>query len=601
MTALKLRLQALWRHPFSKHKREAFSRNDYTAWVRRYAGINDLQRQAIRDEIAEWGHCPTISIVIPVYNPNLDWLRAAVDSIIKQIYPHWEICLADDCSTNPQMRPFLTQMANRDARIKVTFRERNGHISAATNSAMDLATGQWMALMDQDDLLPEDALFYVARAIHRQPDVQFIYTDEDKIRENGARYDPSFKPDWNPDLLRAQNIVSHLGVYRLDRVREIGGFREGFEGAQDHDLVLRLTEQLEPRQIHHIPRVLYHWRAHRESTAQTVKNKDYASVAGQKALTEHLTRRGISGSVEILTSGVYRVHYALPENPPLVTLIIPTRNGLELVRQCIESILERTSYPNYDILLVDNNSDDPKALLYFKELEKNPHIQVLRDERPFNYSAINNNAVAHATGAYVALINNDIEVINPEWLNEMMGFAIQPGVGVVGARLWYPDNRLQHGGVILGLGGVAGHAHKFLPRKSNGYLKRGILPQTLSAVTAACFVVRKDIYENVGGLDEEHLKVAFNDVDFCLRVGEAGFRNVWTPYAELYHHESASRGSEDTPEKQARFRSEANYMMTRWKDILPHDPAYNPNLTRDREDFSLSWPPRTKDDPTPAS
>ncbi|MGE4372717.1 MAG: glycosyltransferase [Xanthobacter sp.] len=601
MTALKLRLQAFWRHPFSKHKREAFSRNDYTAWLRRYAVLDDTHRAAMRDEIASWENAPTISIVIPVYNPNLEWLQAAIDSVTRQIYPHWEICMADDCSTDPQVRPFLSRLAEQDSRVKLTLRERNGHISAASNSAMELASGSWMALLDQDDLLPEDALFYVARAIHRDPALQFIYSDEDKIRENGTRFDPSFKPNWNLDLLRAQNIVSHLGVYRLDRVREIGGFREGFEGAQDHDLVLRLTEQLNPSQIHHIPRVLYHWRAHHKSTAKTVSNKDYASLAGQKALTGHLARVGIAGHVEILTSGVYRVHYALPETPPQVTLIIPTRNGLALVRQCIESILKKTLYPNYDIILVDNNSDDPEALRYFSELNKNPNIRVLRDERPFNYSAINNNAVAHAEGTYVALINNDIEVISPEWLNEMIGFAIQPEVGVVGARLWYPDNRLQHGGVILGLGGVAGHAHKFLRRKSNGYLKRGILPQSLSAVTAACFVVRKSIYQDVGGLDAEHLKVAFNDVDFCLRVREAGYRNVWTPYAELYHHESASRGSEDTPEKQARFRSEMDYMMTRWKDILPQDPAYNLNLTRDREDFSYSWPPRTEGDPTLAS
>ncbi len=601
MQSLKLRLQAFWRHPFSKFKREAFSRNDYSAWLRRYAGLNDTHREQMRAMQAQWNAPPLISIIMPVYNAQIDWLKQAIDSVRHQIYPHWQLCIADDCSTNPEIRAILEAYAASDSRIQVIYRPKNGHISEASNSALALAQGEWAALLDQDDLLSEDALFYLARTIIRQPAAQMIYSDEDKIKGDGVRFDPSFKPDWNPDLFRAQNIFSHLGVYRVGRVRQLGGFRKGYEGAQDHDLALRYFEGLPPEAICHIPRVLYHWRSHADSTAQKGSNKTYASDAGQNALQDHLARTGIAGDVEIITDGVYRIHYHLPANPPLVSLIIPTRNAVDLVRQCVSSILEKTTYPNYEIIIVDNNSDDEAALLYFRDIQNHKNVRVLRDEQPFNYSAINNNAVHHAKGDLVGLINNDIEVISRAWLDEMVGLALQPGVGAVGARLLYPDGRLQHGGVLLGLGGVAGHAHKLIKRKSNGYMKRAILTQSFSAVTAACLIVKKSIYEEVGGLDEQNLKVAFNDVDFCLKVRAAGYRNIWTPYAELYHHESATRGTENTPEKQQRFLSEIEFMKQQWGGLLGQDPAYNPNLTRDREDFSLAWPPRNTEDPTPAS
>lgn len=598
MQSLKLRLQAFWRHPLSKFKRDAFNRNDYALWLKHYAGLDDTHRELIRSQISGWESPPLLSVIMPVYNADIRYLRQAIDSVRRQLYPHWQLCIADDCSTHADIRPVLEEYAAADSRIQVVYRPENGHISLASNSAIELATGEWIALLDQDDLLTEDALFYVARAIIAQPDVQLIYSDEDKIRDNGQRYDPGFKPDWNPDFLRGLNIISHLGVYRTSRVRALGGFRKGYEGAQDHDLALRYTEGLPAGSICHIPRVLYHWRSHKGSTAQKGSNKNYASSAGQRAIQDHLARTHVQGDVEVISDGVYRIRYHLPQNPPLVSLIIPTRNGLALTRQCISSILEKTTYPNYEILLVDNNSDDPATLRYFESLQGHPRIRVLRDEQPFNYSAINNDAVQHARGEIIGLVNNDIEVIAPDWLSEMVSLAIQPGVGAVGARLLYPDGRLQHGGVLLGLGGVAGHAHKFLKRKSNGYMKRARLTHALTAVTAACLIVRKSIYESVGGLDAEHLKIAFNDVDFCLRVHAAGYRNIWTPHAELYHHESATRGREDTPEKQQRFLAEIAFMEERWGDMLAKDPAYNPNLTRDREDFSLAWPPRNDSDPT---
>lgn len=564
--------------------------NDYVSWVHRYDVLTDEMRSAMRTRIDAFSHQPLISVVMPTYNPNPDWLIAAIESVRTQIYPRWELCIADDASTHAAVRPILESYAKKDSRIKIVFRAQNGHISAASNSALGRASGEWVALMDHDDLLSEHALFWVADAINRNPEAGLIYSDEDKIDEEGKRSEPNFKCDWNVDLFHSYNMISHLGVYRTDLVSEVGGFRVGFEGSQDYDLALRCAERLGPNQIHHIPRVLYHWRKHVESTAHAVGAKSYAVLAGERALNEHFARQNVNARAEWEQPG-YRIRYALPEIPPMVSLIIPTRNGLHLVKQCVQSILDKTTYPDYEILIVDNGSDDPSILEYFDELQGDARIRVVRDERPFNYSALNNAAVKLARGEVIGLLNNDVEVIAPEWLSEMVSLALQPGVGAVGARLWYPNDTLQHGGVIM-IGGVAGHAHKYLPRQSRGYAGRASVIQGFSAVTAACMVIRKTIYEDVGGLNETDLKVAFNDVDFCLRVGEAGYRNVWTPYAELYHHESASRGYEDTPEKRARFERETEFMKRRWGDLLSNDPAYSPNLTLNHEDFSLAWPPR---------
>lgn len=572
----------------------AIDRNDYAEWVRRYDTLTDESRATMRARIDGFTHKPLISVVMPTYNPKQDWLIEAIESVRKQIYPHWELCIADDASTDQTVRPILERYAKEDSRIKVVFREQNGHISAASNSALELVTGEWVALLDHDDLLAEQALFWVADAINSNSDVRLIYSDEDKLNEVGRRCDPYFKCDWNADLFYSHNLITHLGAYRSDLLNAIGGFKVGLEGAQDYDLALRCVECIEPKQIHHIPRVLYHWRMHAASTAQSAGSKPYAMLAGETALNEHLQRQGANAKAKLLDFGMYRVSYALPDAPPMVSLIIPTRNGLKLIRQCIESILKQTSYPNYEILVVDNGSDDLATLHYFEDLESEVRVRVLRDDRPFNYSALNNAAVKVARGELVGLINNDIEVISPDWLSEMVSHALRPGVGAVGARLWYPNKKLQHGGVILGVGGVAGHSHKHLGDHQYGYFGRANLVQSFSALTAACLVIRKTIFEEVGGLNEADLQIAFNDIDFCLRVREAGYRNIWTPYAELYHHESATRGFEDTPEKQARFNKEVHYMKQRWGDQLLNDPAYSPNLTLDHEDFSLAWPPRVE-------
>ncbi|RMN51758.1 Glycosyl transferase, group 2 protein [Pseudomonas syringae pv. apii] len=568
------------------------NRNDYALWVQKYDTLDDEKMGRINADIAHWGDGPVISIIVPVYNPPLDLLREAVESVRDQLYPRWELCLADDASTDQTVIDYLTSLTATDDRIKVIFREQNGHISAASNSALEIATGDFIALMDNDDLLPRHALYWVARTIRENPDAGLIYSDEDKISTDGTRSSPHFKSDWNEFLFRSQNMVCHLAAYRRDLVDDVGQFRVGFEGAQDYDLALRCVEKLQRSQIIHIPRVLYHWRIHAGSTAMAGDEKPYAALAGVKALNEHLQRKGEIGVAELTSLGMYRVHYKLPVSLPLVSLVIPTRNAHGLVKQCIDSIKRLTTYTHYEIILIDNGSDDPQSLEYFAQLDLEENIRVLRDDGPFNYSALNNAAVRIANGELIGFINNDIEVISPEWLSEMVSIALQPKVGAVGARLWYPDNTLQHGGVIVGLGGVAGHSHKYLPKGAPGYFCRAELIQEFSAVTAACLIVKKSIVDEVGGLDEENLKVTFNDVDFCLRVQEAGYLNVWTPFAELYHHESATRGHEDTPQKQQRFSQEVQYMKSRWPQMLV-DYVYNPNLTLDYEDFSLAWPPRT--------
>ncbi|POD71322.1 glycosyltransferase [Pseudomonas syringae group genomosp. 3] len=573
--------------------REVLDRHDYSRWVQYYDTLDEGEVNRINEHMNRWTEYPLISIIMPVYNPPLDLLREAIDSVRAQLYTNWELCLADDASTNPAVIEYLKSLKAIDKRIKVVFRGSNGHISQASNSALAVAKGVFVALMDNDDLLPAHALYWLARTIRENPTAGLIYSDEDKIDTEGNRSSPYFKSDWNEFLFRSQNMICHLAAYRRSLVNEVGQFRVGLEGAQDYDLALRCVEKLERTQIVHIPRVLYHWRIHAGSTAMAGDEKPYAALAGVKALDEHLQRKGNVGTTELLPKGMYRVHYSLPASPPLVSLVIPTRNAHALVKQCIESIQKLTTYKNYEIILIDNGSDDPESLDYFAQIDQQENIRVLRDDGPFNYSALNNGAVRIANGELIGLINNDIEVITPEWLSEMVSIALQPMVGAVGARLWYPDNRLQHGGVIVGLGGVAGHSHKYLPKGAPGYFCRAELIQEFSAVTAACLIIKKSIFEEVNGLNEENLKIAFNDVDFCLRVQEAGYLNVWTPFAELYHHESATRGLEDTPQKQERFAQEVHYIKARWPNILV-DYAYSPNLSLDYEDFSLAWPPRIK-------
>ncbi len=432
----------------------------------------------------------------------------------------------------------------------------------------------------------------VVEELNRHPDADLIYSDEDKIDESGRRYGPYFKPDWNPDLFYSQNMICHLSVYRASILKKMGGFRLGYEGSQDYDLAVRFVEQTFPDRIRHIPHVLYHWRAIPGSSALTPNEKDYTQEAARRAIRSHFERKNIPVKVtEAPGTTFHRIVYPLPEDPPLVSLIIPTKDKVGLLRGCVDGILNKTDYHNIEVIIVDNRSEEAETLSYLEEVQADPRVRIVNYDGSFNFSAINNMAVRQSRGEIIGLINNDIVVISPGWLAEMISHALRPEIGAVGAKLYYADHTIQHAGVIVGLGGVAGHGHKRFSGNDPGYFFRAKLVQNLSAVTAACLVLRREVFEEVGGFDEKNLSVAFNDVDFCLRIRERGYRNLWTPYAELYHLESASRGPEETLEKQARFRNEVLYMKSRWGQALLHDPYYNPNLTLDREDFSLAFPP----------
>jgi GT2 family glycosyltransferase len=535
---------------------------------------------------------PLISVLMPTYNPKKEWIIAAIESVRNQHYQNWELCVADDASSEESCKVILCEYGRKDSRIKVVFRETNGHISEASNSALALATGDWVSLMDHDDLLAPDALAQVAACIHAHSTVRMIYSDEDKIDERGVRHDPHFKPDWNQDLFYSYNMVSHLGVYHKPMLEEIGGFRKGYEGAQDYDLTLRFIEKIQVDQIKHIPKVLYHWRVHPESTAGGVDVKPYAVDAGQHALQDHFDRIGIDAQVDLDSSGYYRVLHPLPEHPPLVSIIIPTHNAYKLIKKCITSLRKKTSYRNFEIIIIDNRSDELRACKYLNSLSKNKDIDVIRDDRPFNYSALNNKAVSSAKGDILCFLNNDIEVVTEDWLTEMVSHAVRPEIGAVGAKLLYPDGTIQHAGIITGMGGVAGHAFKSFPGTSRGYMSRLMVSQNYSAVTGACLVIEKEKFIRVGGFDEINLPVSFNDVDLCLKLLEAGYRNFWTPHATLCHHESATRGDDLSPDKIERFTKENTFMKEKWGEILEQDPAYNPNFTLEYEDFTLTWPPR---------
>jgi GT2 family glycosyltransferase len=592
-------LQALWTEGVSGAAARIRNRievgYDYGQWIEKYDKLADADRAEIKRQAESLSYQPLISVVMPTFNTPEEWLRLAIESVRAQLYPNWELCIADDASSEPHVRRVLEEYRARDRRIKVVFRKARGHISAASNSALEIVEGDFTALLDHDDEVREHALYMVAAELNAHPDADLIYSDEDKIDEKGVCYGPYFKPDWNPTLLLAQNFVCHLAVFRTRTLREIGGFRLGYEGAQDWDLVMRVIERIPASHIRHIAHVLYHWRAVSGSTARGESQKKYALDAQRKTLEAHFERAG--KKVEVLpTAGMYwRIKYHLRGPLPKVTLIIPSRNGFELLYRCVESIYRKTSYRNFDLLIVDNGSDEPKALDYLLRLEKEGRARILRYDAPFNFSAINNFAVPHAEGEIVGLLNNDLEVIAPDWLDEMVSYAIQPEIGAVGAKLYFPDKTIQHAGVILGLGGlpgVAGHAYKGRPRGYPGKASRALLAQNMSAVTAACLLVRRKVFEEVGGMDEQNLPIAFNDIDFCLRIREKGYRNVFTPFAELYHYESSSRGYEDTPEKVNRFEKESDFMKQRWGEALLNDPAYNPNLALDRDTFTLAFPPR---------
>jgi GT2 family glycosyltransferase len=571
----------------------ALVRDDYAAWVALFDELQDEDLSAIRVAMAALDYRPRLSVIMPVYNTDERWLRAAIQSVLDQIYTDWELCIADDHSPNERVRDVLREFAARDSRIKLVFRTVNGHISAASNSALALASGEFIALLDHDDVLPPHALAAVVSELNHHRDADLIYSDEDKIDERGHRFGAYFKPDWNPELFYGQNMVSHLGIYRTEIVRRVGGFREGFEGSQDYDLTLRVIEQAEPRKIRHIPHVLYHWRAIPGSTARDIDEKGYAQEAARRAIAEHFERTGLKASCEPapLAPSYQRIRYPLPEPHPHVTIVIPTRDRADMLSRCIDSIRSVSTYDAFDVLIVDNGSTQPESVSLLQSVQRDPRISVLRVDEPFNFSRLNNLAAARARGALLCFLNNDTQVISADWLEEMASLASRPDIGAVGAMLYYTNDTVQHAGVVMWLGGIASHVHSGTPRGEAGPFGRVALTQAMSAVTAACLMVRKAVFDEVGGFDE-NLAVAYNDVDFCLRLGTHGYRNVWTPFAELYHFESVSRGSDTHGEARSRFLAEARVMRERWQEVLTDDPYYNPNLSLERADFALAFPPR---------
>ncbi|EHB6453585.1 glycosyltransferase family 2 protein [Enterococcus faecalis] len=547
-----------------------------------------LDIESMTQEIATFHYQPKISIAMPVYNVEEKWLRLCIDSILNQVYTNWELCMADDASTDPNVKKILTEYQQLDERIRVVFREQNGHISEATNSALAIATGEFVALLDNDDELAINAFYEVVKVLNENPELDLIYSDEDKIDMDGNRSDPAFKPDWSPDLLLGTNYISHLGVYRRSILEEIGGFRKGYEGSQDYDLVLRFTEKTTKERITHIPKVLYYWRMLPTSTAVDQGSKGYAFEAGLRAVQDALVRRGINGhATHGAANGLYDVYYDI-ESEKLVSIIIPTKNGYKDVQRCVSSIIEKTTYQNYEIIMADNGSTDPKMHELYAEFEQQlpGRFFVESIDIPFNFSTINNRAAKKAHGEYLLFLNNDTEVITENWLTLMVSFAQQERIGCVGAKLLYPNNTVQHAGVILGLGGVAGHGHYGYPHGDLGYFGRLAINVNYSAVTAACLLMKKADFDAVGGF-EEAFTVAFNDVDLCLKVQALGRDNVWLHEAELYHFESQTRGYDDKGKKKKRFEQEKVMMEEKWGPLIENDPFYNPNLTRDIPNFSL--------------
>ena len=554
----------------------------YDHWIeeREVPGLTPGGLIDLRELLEKQIYRPKIAVLMPTYNTPEAFLREAIESVLQQVYGNWEFCIADDCSTQLHVKRVLQEYSARDPRIKVVLRDKNGHIAHATNSAMELVTAPWVALLDHDDLLRPHSLAEIVLEINRHPDAQIIYSDEDKLAADGLRYDPFFKPGFSLELFRSQNYLNHLTVHRTENVRSVGGWDPDTIGSQDYDINLRIIERVAESQIRHVPKILYHWRAIEGSTALATGEKPVCFINAVKALKHHVERMNLPAEVIPLDDiGYTRFRFSVPEPAPLVTLIIPTRDKVELLEACLESIFDKTTYQNYEILVLDNESKEPATLAYFDEISTRDNVRIMPIDGPYNYSLFHNLAVPQANGSIIGLVNNDIEVITPDWLTEMVSWAVQPGNGCIGAKLYYEDDTIQHAGVIVGMGGVAGHGHKYRSRSDNGYFGNLRLVQNMSAVTAACMLFRKHIYDEVCGMDDVHLPVAFNDVDFCLKVREAGYKCVWTPFAELYHHESKTRGYEDTPEKQSRAAREVMAIKQRWQEKLESDPFYSKNLS----------------------
>ncbi|MFN2508542.1 MAG: glycosyltransferase family 2 protein [Chthoniobacterales bacterium] len=556
-------------------RQSVHSAPEYQDWFIRNR-VTPQELEGMRTEWRTFKHAPLISIITPVFNTPVSWLEAAVDSVLAQVYENWELILIDDASTDSGTIAALPTLTARDPRIRLTRLEQSGGISAASNAGLAVATGEWIGLLDHDDLLEPDALFQTAKLLQVHPDADLIYSDEDKLTEQGFDA-PLLKPDWSPDFFLSYNYVCHFTTLRRALVDEVGGFRSAFDGAQDYDLFLRVTERTD--RIHHIPRILYHWRRSASSTSDNIRRKPLALEAGKKAIDEHLQRRGEAGYVAIdWRTHAYWVKREI-RRAHRVCIIIPARDAIPLLSRCIDSLVKKTGYPDYEIVIVNNDSHSEEARDYFAST---PH-RLLHFEGPFNFSAINNLAVEKTACPWLLFLNNDVEIIESEWLSAMVEHVQRPEVGAVGARLLYPNDTIQHAGVVLGVGGIAQHAFRGFAADDPGVCRQLQVTRNYSSVTGACLLTRREVFNQVGGFDEERLPVTFNDVDLCLKMRRAGYLIVYTPFAKLYHHESATR-------RRSVEARETEVMRERWSDLLARDPYYNPNLSRERADFSLgNW------------
>lgn len=555
----------------------------YGPWYEEYVPDEEtLEKQRRR----KWKRRPTISVVVPAYRTPERFLREMMDSLLNQTYGEWELCIANGSREDESMERVLREYAGRDARIRYNNLEKNLGIAENTNEAFSMASGEFVGLLDHDDLLAPNALYEIADYLERHPDIGAVYTDEDKVTTDlSEHFQPHLKPDFNLDLLRSNNYICHFFVVKREILEKTGGFRREFDGAQDYDFIFRCVE--EAGQVGHVPEILYHWRTHKASTADNPASKMYAFEAGRRAIEAHLCRMGVEGEVSHTKDlGFYRVTYPVRKEE-LVSIIIPNKDEKETLEACLRSVREKSSYRNYEILIIENNSTSPEIFQYYKELEKEENIRILVWEGEFNYSAINNFGAEAAKGDYLLFLNNDVTVIHPDWLQELLGNCQRTEVGAVGARLYYPDDTIQHAGCVIGMGGIAGHMFVNMKRERTGYLHKAAIQQDLSAVTAACMMVKREAFQKAGGFTEK-LSVAFNDVDLCLKMRREGYLIVYNPWVELYHMESKTRGAEDDKEKVRRFQGEIEYMRCQWIDILKNgDPYYNKNLSLSKWNYSL--------------
>ena len=531
-------------------------------------------------------YSPLISVAVPAYRTPEKFLVQMMESLLAQTYGNWELCIANGSPEDSAMKKVLEEYTKKDSRIRVSELTENKGIAGNTNAALEMAQGEFVGLLDHDDLLAPNALYEIALALGKDRALDAVYTDEDKVTtELDEHFQPHLKPDFNLDLLRSNNYICHFFVVRRSIVQKVGGFRQEFDGAQDHDFIFRCIETAE--KVGHIPEILYHWRTHKASTADNPASKMYAFDAGKRAIEAHLKRTGTEGTVSHTPDlGFFRVKYPV-QGQPLVSIIIPNKDEKETLKACIDSIREKTEYPNYEIIIVENNSTTDEIFQYYKELSQDPRIRLLRWKKEFNYSAINNYGVRHANGEYLLFLNNDVTVITPGWIKELLGVCQRPEVGAAGVKLIYPDNTIQHAGCVIGLGGIAGHMFVDMPANRTGYLHKASILQDMSAVTAACMMMKRTAFEEAGGFTEK-LSVAFNDVDLCLKVRKNHKLIVYDPYVQLYHMESKTRGAEDNKEKVRRFQEEIEYMRCQWIDILKKgDPYYNKNLSLTKWNYSL--------------